>query len=56
VTRLEVEIADYEAALGNFVSVEETSRQAGLLHARRADLAALLGEWEEVAQAIEANS
>jgi ATP-binding cassette subfamily F protein 3 len=56
VTRLEVEIADYEAALGNFVSVEETSRQAGLLRARRADLEALLGEWEEVAQAIEANS
>ena len=29
VTRLEVEIADYEAALGNFVNVEETKRMSG---------------------------
>jgi len=36
--------------------VEETSRQAGLLRARRADLEALLAEWEVVAQAIEASS
>jgi len=56
VTKLEVEIADYEAALGSFVSTEETRRVTGLLNARRADLEALLGEWEEVAQSIEANS
>ena len=56
VTRLETEIADYEAALGNFVSVEETKRVSGLLDSRRADLNALMAEWEEVAQAIEANS
>jgi hypothetical protein len=56
VTKLEVEIADYEAALGNFVSTEETRRVNELLHARRADLEALLREWEEVAQSIEANS
>ena len=56
VTRLEAEIADYEAALGNFVSVEETQRVTDLLDARRADLESLLGEWEEVAQSIEANS
>ena len=55
VTRLEVEIADYEAALGRFVNVEETSRVSDLLNARRADLEALLAEWEEVAQTIEAN-
>jgi len=56
VTKLEAEIADYEAALGNFVSVEETQRVSGLLDARRRDLASLLAEWEEVAQMIEANS
>jgi ATP-binding cassette subfamily F protein 3 len=53
VTRLEVEIADYEAALSNFVSVEDTRLNTDLLNARRADLEALLAEWEEVAQAIE---
>ena len=56
ITRLEVEIADYEAALGNFVSVEETKRVTELLEARRADLEALMIEWEDVAQSIEANS
>jgi len=56
ITRLEVEIADYEAALGNFVNVEETKRVSDLLDARRADLAALMAEWEDVAQLIEANS
>ena len=56
VAKLEVEIADYEAALGSFVSMEETRRVTELLNARRADLEALLGEWEEVAQSIEANS
>ena len=56
VTRLEVEIADYEGALGNFSSVEETQRLTGRLEARRADLESLLAEWEEVANTIEANS
>ena len=56
VAKLEVEIADYEAALGSFVSTEETRRVTELLNARRADLETLLGEWEEVAQSIEANS
>ena len=56
VTRLEVEIADYEGALGNFSSVEETQRLTGLMEARRADLESLLAEWEEVANTIEANS
>jgi ATP-binding cassette, subfamily F, member 3 len=55
VTRLEVEIADYEAALSNFVSVDETRMNTELLAARRADLEALMHEWEEVAQAIEAS-
>ena len=55
VTRLEVEIADYERALANFRSAEETVRLTELLNARRADLDNLMSEWEEVAQAIEAN-
>jgi|CZKE01.1.fsa_nt_gi ATP-binding cassette subfamily F protein 3 len=56
VAKLEAGIADYEAALANFVSVEETRRIAELLEARRAHLAALMGEWEEISQSIEANS
>jgi ATP-binding cassette, subfamily F, member 3 len=55
VTRLEVEIADYERALAHFTSVQETLRLNELLTARRGDLEHLLGEWEEVAQTLEAN-
>jgi ATP-binding cassette subfamily F protein 3 len=56
VTKLEAEIADYETALSSFVSVEETTRVTSLLDGRRADLETLLHEWEEVSEAIEANS
>jgi ATP-binding cassette subfamily F protein 3 len=56
VTKLEAEIADYEGELSNFVSVDETARVSGLLDRRRAELEALMGEWEEVVAAIEANS
>jgi ATP-binding cassette subfamily F protein 3 len=56
VTRLETEIADYEAALSNYVSAEETRRVGELLDARRKDLENLMAEWEDVAQSIEANS
>jgi ATP-binding cassette subfamily F protein 3 len=56
VTRLEVEIADYETALASFVNIEETRRFGELLDARRKDLEGLMREWEEVAQLIEANS
>ena len=55
VSKLEVEIADYESALGHFVSVEETVRLSDLVTVRRSDLAGLLKEWETVAQSIEAN-
>jgi ATP-binding cassette, subfamily F, member 3 len=54
VTRLEVEIADYERALAAFKSADESVRLSGLLDARRADLKSLLEEWEDVAQSIEA--
>ena len=54
--RIEAEIAEYEAALGNFVSVEETKRVSELLDTRKSELGKLLAEWEEVAEAIEANT
>ncbi len=56
VARLEAEIAECEAALANFVSVEETQRTAEKLDARRSNLATLLKEWEEVEQVLEAHS
>jgi ATP-binding cassette, subfamily F, member 3 len=56
VERLESEIADCEASLGNFVSAEETQRLSDRLNACRLDLEALLAEWEQVAQTIEINS
>ena len=55
VTRLEVEIADYEQALVNYSSADETVRVNDLLNARRTDLLDLMAEWEDVAQTIEAN-
>jgi ATP-binding cassette subfamily F protein 3 len=55
VARLEGEIADFERALANFTSVEKTMRTSELLGARRADLEALMTEWEQVSQTIEAN-
>jgi ATP-binding cassette subfamily F protein 3 len=56
VGRLEAEILDLETSLSNFVSVEETARQSELLEKRRADLQALMSEWEEVAAALETNA
>jgi ATP-binding cassette subfamily F protein 3 len=55
VTRLEVEIADYEAALATYKSAEESVRISELLTARRSDLDGLMAEWEQVAEQIEAN-
>jgi len=56
VARLEGEIADCEAALANFVSIEETRRQTELMGERRSKLAALMAEWEDVAQQLAAHS
>jgi len=56
VAKLEAGIAECEDALSNFVSVEETMRVNALLEARRGELGALLGEWEEVSHSIEASS
>ena len=56
VTRLEVEIADYEHALSNFRSAGESAEVGSLLVARRNDLESLMAEWENVSRAIEANA
>ena len=56
VAQLEAAIADSETALANFVSTEETRRQTELLETRRSNLAALMAEWEEVAQLLAAHT
>jgi ATP-binding cassette subfamily F protein 3 len=55
VTRLEVEIADFERALADFRSAEHSLQVNDLLQARRRDLENLMLEWEDVSQTIEAN-
>jgi ATP-binding cassette subfamily F protein 3 len=54
VSKLEAGIAECEEALATFRSVEETLETQGLMERRRADLEALLKEWEETSEAIEA--
>jgi ATP-binding cassette subfamily F protein 3 len=56
IARAESEIAGFEAALGNFVSTEETVRVSNLLDQRRRELSGLLAEWETVSETIEANT
>jgi ATP-binding cassette subfamily F protein 3 len=53
IAKLEAEIAGYEAALADFRSAGETIRLSDRLARRRADLSALLKEWEEVSEQIE---
>ncbi len=55
VTRLEVEIADFEQALSHFQSADQSIEIAGILESRRNDMTQLLAEWEEVSATIEAN-
>jgi ATP-binding cassette subfamily F protein 3 len=55
ITRMEVEIADFEGALSHFQSAEHSIEIAELLEARRTDMKNLLAEWEEVSRIIEAN-
>ena len=52
----EADIATYERELGNFVSTDETVRVSSLLEQRRASLAALVAEWEDVSQTLEAQT
>ncbi|HTM90382.1 MAG TPA: ABC-F family ATP-binding cassette domain-containing protein [Terriglobales bacterium] len=54
IARAEADIAACEQALQVFVSADETQRQSTLLGQRRQELAAMLAQWEEVSQALEA--
>jgi len=55
ITRLEVEIADFEQALSSYQSAQQSVDIAELLTSRRTDMKNLLAEWEEVSGIIEAN-
>jgi ATP-binding cassette subfamily F protein 3 len=55
ITRLEVEIADFEQALSHYQSAQQSIDIAELLESRRIDMKNLLAEWEEVSELIEAN-
>jgi ATP-binding cassette subfamily F protein 3 len=53
IERAENGIAECESALANFVSAEETKRQSELLEQRKAEVATLMTEWEQVSQTLE---
>ena len=55
ITRLEVEIADFEQALSQFQSAQQSMDISELLESRKADMKNLLTEWEEVSEIIDAN-
>ena len=55
VTRLEVEIADFEQALSHYQSAQHSMDIAEMLESRRTDMKNLMKEWEEVSEIIEAN-
>jgi ATP-binding cassette subfamily F protein 3 len=55
VTRLEVEIADFEAALSNYQTPQQSIEIASLLESRREDMKNLMAEWEDVSGTLEAN-
>ncbi|MGC2449583.1 MAG: ABC-F family ATP-binding cassette domain-containing protein [Candidatus Sulfotelmatobacter sp.] len=53
ISSAEDEIARLETALQNFVSAEDSQRQSQELDSSKASHAALVGEWEELAAALE---
>ena len=53
--RAEDEIAQLETALQSFVSAEETQRQSQELESHKANHSALLQEWEEVSETLQAS-
>ncbi|MCU1329060.1 MAG: transporter related [Bryobacterales bacterium] len=55
ITRLEIEVADFETALSDYQSAQQSIEIAEILEARRADLQKLMTEWEEVSEMLEAN-
>ena len=54
--RLEEEIAANERELGNFVSIEDTTRRTAAIAASRATLETLMAEWEELTKNLEETS
>jgi ATP-binding cassette subfamily F protein 3 len=52
IARTEAAIALYETQLQSFISPEETHRQTEELGARKTDLQGLMGEWEELSEAL----
>ena len=54
ISRTEDEIARLETALQSFVSVDESQRQSQELEQQKAAHAALVGEWEELSETLEA--
>ena len=55
ISETEAAIARCEAALQNFVSAEQSQRQSQELDRNKASHAALLQEWEELAESLEAS-
>ena len=54
IEKTETEIVQLQADLGNFKSTEETLRISQLAESRRSGLSALLAEWEQLSQELEA--
>ena len=53
IPRLERAIATTEGRLGNFISAEQSQKDAAELEKLRGDRAALLEEWEELTMSLE---
>jgi len=53
ISRTETAIANLESAMQNFVSAEESQRQAQELDQHKARHAALIAEWEDLAEALQ---
>jgi chaperonin cofactor prefoldin len=56
VAALESEIAHHEAALGDFKSVEETTRLSDLVTTRRSELETRVKEWEGLSAEIDGSA
>jgi ATP-binding cassette, subfamily F, member 3 len=54
ISRAEAAVAHLETALQNFVSAEESQRQSQELDQRKASHAALIAEWEDLAESLQA--
>ena len=55
ISRTEDDIARLETALQSFVSAEESQRRSQELDQNKASHAALLKEWEELAEALQSS-